>query len=186
MSDRKVGRYDRVQDAQAPGPDLPRAKLVGRVETVTAAVADPTILGREKLKRQKVSVNRLTDPLECEYSFGRISKAAYDAGNAYMAVCEIRSGGSSFEPSAGGGSHELAIGYAMERAARIVEMQEGVLRALGQSGALLLRHVLADGGRLDAMAETGVRASRRRVRHGFREALEGLARHFDRDGWPGA
>lgn len=185
---RSLGRYDRVAEAAHPGPDLPRSSRAtrGRIEIVQAAVPDPNPILGEKLKRQRVAINRLTDPLECERSFSRISEPAYLAGRAYMRVVEMAARSQSkpaFEPGDGGGSHDLAIGYAIERAAVVVEMQNDVARHLGSSAAFLLRLVLSDGHTLDQVAAV-LKIGKRRARSEFRDAIESLAVHFDRSRWP--
>lgn len=191
-ADRKShGRYERVHEAVHPGPELPRApkRMRGKVETVVAAVPDPNPVGGEKLRRQQVSVNRLTDPLECERSFGRISEGAYQAGQRYLAVVEAAAGAQSkpaYEPSSGGGSHELAIGYAMERAAELVRMHEDVQQVIGRYSAMILRLVLVDRRSFRGVAVItrargqSIRARKAEAAKDFRWALESLA-----DAWAG-
>ncbi|MGD9544964.1 hypothetical protein [Methylocystis sp.] len=192
---RALGRYDRVEDSKHPGPELPRSKrlLAGKVEIVEAAVPDPSIIGREKLKRQRAAVNRLTDPLECERSYGRISEPAYLAGRAYLAVAERARGAQSkavFEPGGGGGSHELSIGYAMEAAEALVAMQADVQSAVGAWAALILRGALVDGHSFREMAvrtnakRSNLKRAKRNIAAQFRQALETLAAHWDKSGWP--
>jgi hypothetical protein len=190
--ERKAGRYDRVEEATDPGPDLPRAprRMRGKVETVLAAVPDPNPIMGERLKRQKVSVNRLCDPLECERSYGRISERAYLAGKAYaLAVEPLTPPGPMGSGGGGGGCHELAIGYRIERAEAAVAMQAEVRRAIGAWAEMILRGVLADGHSFVEMAVKtrkrgeSKRRARARVAQEFREALEDLGNHWDRVGW---
>lgn len=187
---RTQGRYGRIDDATPPGPDLPRIRLKGRVETVTAAVPDPNIIGAEKLKRQRVSINRLTDPLECERSFGRITESAYLAGRLYMSVCEraaSRVAGISEQRTHGAGNRELAMARRLDAAEKVVLMQESVSSAIGALSALILRAILQDGHSLDeAAAIAGIRKRRKKqiVAREFREGLEAVAKSWDRYGWP--
>lgn len=192
MNNRAIGRYDNVSDSTHPGPALPRAprSMRGKVEIVEAAIPDPTNIGREKLKRQRASVNRLTDPLECERSFGRISEPAYLAGRAYTAVCERAAPGVAaglLEASSGAGDRDLAMVRSIDRIRDMVEMQEGVKAALGEWTSFILRGVLCDGHSfLDMAVIGGVRKRRKRllVAKVFREGVEDLAKHWDRCGWP--
>ncbi len=190
MSERKTyGRYERVHDAVHPGPALPRApkRMRGKIETVEAAVPDPNPIGGEKLRRQRVSVNRLTDPLECERSFGRISEGAYQAGRAYLMIVEAAVGGQSraaYEPASGGGSHELAIGYAMERATALVAMHDDVRMGIGRYSAMIVRLVLVEGYSFKQIAMAtrerarSIRARKQDVAREFRWAMESLADHW--------
>lgn len=192
MSNRALGRYDRISDSTHPGPDLPRAprSMRGKIEIVEAAIPDPTNIGKEKLKRQRAAVNRLTDPLECERSFGRISEPAYLAGRAYMAVCERAATPVAvglLEASSGAGDRDLAMVRSIDRIRDKVDMQEGVEAALGRWAAFILRGVLCDGHSfLEMAAIGGVRKRRKRflVAKVFREGVEDLAKHWDRCGWP--
>jgi hypothetical protein len=190
MSQRALGRYSRVREATDPGPALPSISLPGRVETVVGAVADPGIIGREKLKRQRAAVNRLTDPLECERSFGRISEPAYLAGRAYMAVCERAAIGVAaglLEPASGAGDRDRALVARIDHVRQAVDMQEGVSFAIGRKRALILRAILCDGQAFDDLrrfAPRGAKHPKSDVAIEFRAGLEEVAVFWDRSGWP--
>ena len=192
MSNRALGRYDRIADSTHPGPDLPRAprSMRGKIEIVEAAISDPTNIGKEKLKRQRAAVNRLTDPLECERSFGRISEPAYLAGRAYMAVCERAAIGVAsglLEASSGRGDRDLAMVRRIEAVREAVDMQEAIRWALGDKPALVLRAVLCDGQQFKDMRRFSARGEKHpksSVARQFRWALGELAEYWDKVGWP--
>lgn len=192
MSNRVLGRYDRITDAKHPGPELPRAQrfLRGKVEIVEAAIPDPTAIGREKLQRQRAAVNRLTDPLECERSAGRITEPAYLAGRAYMAICEraaIGVAATSLEASSGAGDRDLALAKRIDAVRVAVEMQEAVRFAIGDKRALILRAVLCDGQQfieLRRFAPRGTKHPKTDVAGNFRSGLVDLADYWDKAGWP--
>jgi hypothetical protein len=193
MSNRAIGRYDRVSESKHPGPELPRSAraMRGKVEIVEAAIPDPTAIGREKLQRQRAAVNRLTDPLECERSFGRISEPAYLAGRAYMAVCERAAIGVAaglLEPASGAGDRDRALVARIDHVRQAVDMQEGVSFAIGRKRALILRAILCDGQSFDDLrrfAPRGAKHPKSDVAIEFRTGLEEVAVFWDRQGWPG-
>jgi len=186
----KAGRYEDVEKAQHPGPELPRVNLPGRVETVIAAVDDPTNLGREKLAKQKVAVNRQTDMLEYERSRSRISENAYLAGRLYIEICEraaTRVAGLPLERTHGAGNRDLAMVHKIDRTREVVAMQCGVRSTIGKDGAYILRLVLQDGLTFEQIASAARVKKRRRVSivaRMFREGLESLSVQWDRIGWP--
>jgi hypothetical protein len=192
MINRALGRYDRITESVRPGPELPKSRksLAGKIEVVEAAVPDPTAIGREKLQRQRAAVNRLTDPLECERSFGRITEPAYLAGRAYMAVCERAAIGVAaglFEASSGAGDRDRALVARIEYVRQAVEMQEGVSFAIGRKRALILRAVLCDGQSFDDLrrfAPRGAKHPKTDVAIEFRAGLEEVAEFWDKQGWP--
>lgn len=191
-----AGRYSRVNDAQHPGPELPRSRLGAKVRI--AAVSDPMqSLGDAAKKgpaRQKVAVNIHTDVLETEYAYGRISTGAYMAGRTYQLVLEISrgraSGGASFEPKDRGNpatAHEWAIISGLERAQDTVDLIYDTREAVGQWAEILLSDVLGAGITLSqaAFARGYTSANGRKAVAGqFREALEGLAFHWEKSRTP--
>lgn len=187
------GRYTRVNDAQAPGPELPRHRPHARVRI--AAVADPMPDPDGKRPgRQKVAINIHTDALETEYAYGRITTAAYMAGRTYQLVLEISrgrtSGGSSWEPKDRPNpatAHEWAIVSGLERATEAVEMIHDTRRAVGQWAEILLSDVLGEGCTLAQAAAARGYSSKHgvtKVAREFREALEGLALHWEKSTAP--
>jgi hypothetical protein len=188
---KNYGRYDRVEEAVNPGPALPRAPkhMRGKVEIVVAAVEDPNVVGKEKLRRQRVAVNVARDTLEREYAFGRISTAAYQAGRAFERILEAargrRSRGVAFERSCGAGSQELQILRRVEIAERAIQIQAEVRSIIGEHDERLLRAILGDGLTFEKIAAgegcQGKRA-RARVAARFREALRVLAMEWGRGG----
>lgn len=192
-----AGRYTRVNDAQAPGPELPRKRPNMAIRV--GAVADPMPVHDANgalmaPKRQKVAVNIHTDALETEYSYGRISTAAYSAGRTYQYVLEVSrgrtSGGASFEPKDRGNpaiAHEWAIISGLERAADAVDLVYDVREAVGQWAECLLSDILGAGITIGAAAIARGYSStdgRRKVAGEFREALEGLALHWEKQRAP--
>lgn len=191
MAARKsYGRYDRIEEAVHPGPALPRApkRMEGKVEIVTAAVEDPNPVGGEKLRRQRVAVNVARDPLEREHAYHRISTAAYQAGRTFERILEaaqIGGGSASLERSGGAGDHEAVVAKSIDRAAAAVAAEYEARSACGQRGALILRAVLGDRqtfAQIAAAEGLGVKRGPTRIAAEFREALAGLAKHWERRG----
>jgi hypothetical protein len=183
-----TGRYTRVHDAQHPGPELPRARAHMRVRV--AAVPDPMpLIDSKRPTRQKVAINIHTDALETEYSYGRISEAAYCAGRAYQYVLEVSrgrtSGGCSFEPKDRcnpATAHEWAIISGLENAQAAVDLIYETRSAVGQWAECLLSDILGAGITIgQAALARGYTSThgRRKIAAEFREALEGLAKSFD-------
>jgi hypothetical protein len=183
------GRYSRIHDAQHPGPKLPAARAHLRVRI--AAVPDPMPLyDGKRPHRQKVAVNIKTDALETEYSYGRISDGAYHAGRAYQYVLEVSRGrtsnGASFEPKDRcnpATAHEWAIISGLENAQAAVDLIYETRSAVGQWAECLLSDILGAGITIGQAAIARGYVSthgRRKIAGEFREALEGLAKSFDR------
>ncbi|WP_159728352.1 hypothetical protein [Methylosinus sp. Ce-a6] len=153
----------------------------GKIEIVVAAVPDPNPIEGERLKRQKAAVNIAGNPLEREYSRGRISTEAYQAGLTFERILEaarIGGGAVSIEPSAGAGDHEAVIARAIDRAAAAVAACRDVRSKCGQRGALILRAVLGDRQTFVQIAVSeglGRDRGTRKIAAEFREALEALA-----------
>lgn len=193
-----AGRYSRVNDAQHPGPELPRRRPQAKIRI--AAVADPMpviIDGEAPLKapkRQKVAVNIHTDVLETEYAYDRISTGAYVAGRTYQMILEISrgrtSGGASFEPKDRGNpaiAHEWAIVSGLERAQDAVDLIYDTRKAVGQWAEALLSDVLGASITLSQAALARGYTStdgRRKIAGEFREALEDLALHWEKTWTP--
>lgn len=184
-----LGRYARIHDAIHPGPDLPRARAHQQIRI--AAVPDPMpVLDSKRPPRQKVAVNIKTDALETEYSYGRISEGAYFAGRTYQYVLEVARGrtsnGCSFEPKDRANpatAHEWAIIAGLERAQDAVDLIYETRKAVGQYAELLLSDILGQGATIgQAAIARGYESTwgRKKVAGEFREALEGLAKSFDR------
>lgn len=184
---KNYGRYDRIEEAVHPGPALPRApkRMKGKVEIVTAAVDDPNPVGGEKLRRQRVAVNVARDPLEREYAYHRISTAAYQAGRTFERILEaaqIGAGSVSLERSGGAGDHEAVVAKSIDRAAASVAAEYDARSACGQRGMLILRAVLGDRqtfAQIAAAEGLGVKRGTARIAAEFREALAGLALHWE-------
>ena len=195
MSNRALGRYDRISDAVSPGPDLPRSAraMRGKVETALAAVPDPTAIGKEKLQRQRAAVNRLTDPLECERSYGRISEPAYLAGRVCEAIWQraaIGRGSNAMEPSSGAGDRDAAMVRLVGAVRAAVGLNETLRVACGPYGAKVIIGVLCDGKRFAEMVMVA-KWEGKKPKHPetmiaglFRQGLEDLAEHLDKVGWP--
>ena len=92
----RLGRYEAVGSASCSGP-LPQEGRRGRQITIRHGAVDDldeTVPGR----RRRVAINTRTDPLEHEYSRGRLSEAAYRTGRTYQRVIE-RTSGRALPPS---------------------------------------------------------------------------------------
>ncbi|MBX9757227.1 MAG: hypothetical protein K2Y29_00510 [Beijerinckiaceae bacterium] len=199
---RNEGRYSRVNDAVHPGPALPKTGDRPHTKIRVGAVIEPGRMvdeaGRLIRRRQRVAINIHSDALEIEHAYGRLSQGAYQAGRVYQSVLEVSrgrsgGGGASFEPKDHGNSiaaHEWAIMSSLDRARAAVDMVDQVRRAVGLYAETVLSIVLADGATLkDAAIALGYRGERstwgrRKVAGEFREALEDIAREWDRRGWP--
>lgn len=191
---RSLGRYDEINSAISPGPQLePEGRRAGgKIAIRHGAVPDPNPL--LKGKRQRVAINVHSSALESEYAYGRISEAAYQAGRVYEAIVEAASGQQS-----GGGSTDgvdrgsvivrqiMAIVGSIDRAKKSVDLQSDVRSALGRDAEFLLRIVLVDRMTFGQIARlrgrTSGRASRQ-VGAEFRSALEILAVHWSKTRTP--
>jgi hypothetical protein len=156
---------------------------------------NPTFRG----ERQRVAVNRRTDALESEYSYGRLSEGAYRAGRIYQSVLECASG----SPSGGGQwmegdrvdvviAHELAILRGIDRADAVVVMLDDTCRVVGKLGQRVLALVLVDRLTLEQVAERVANRKDKLARsfyaETFRQSLEALADHWSsaHASWPRA
>lgn len=193
----RPGRYSRA-GASVPGPDLPAQgpRAGGKIEIVHAVVDDPNptldpgqnTIGR---RQQRVAINRKTDVLEIEHSYGRLSQGAYNAGLEYQRVLEIasgrRRGGISMEPASCVGDREIVILRALERAERAVAWQYEARRVLGEWAEGILEAILGKGltiGQVSEQAGFRSRYGRAEIGRTFREGLEDLAQHIERNGRP--
>lgn len=193
----RIGRYSQ-SGTSVPGPDLPAQgpRAGGKLEIVHAVVDDPNqALDPEKgsvgRRQQRVAVNAKTDALEMELRYGRITKAAYDAGQAYQDVLEAsagrRRGGISMEPASCAGDREMTIVRALERAEQAVTWQYEARRVLGAWAEGVIEAILGRGLTIAEVAQqVGYRSRYGRAEIGrtFREGLEDLALHFERYGRP--
>jgi len=187
MANRALGRYDRIADSTHPGPDLPRAprSMRSKIEIVEAAIPDPTNIGKEKLKRQRAAVNRLTDLLEYQRERGLISESAYLWGRSYMHVCDGVSTGCSkpvFELSDGGGDRDKAMASRLDKARTLVRWDSEIKMLVGQWQAFIVRSVLRDGAGFGELAiAVGYRSSygRHKIGKEFRESIEIIAEKWD-------
>lgn len=190
-----AGRYDRVNEAQHPGPDLPTDRdhlnLKIRIGAVLDPMPDPD---GKRPRRQRVAINIKTDALENEYSYGRITEGAYRAGRTYQHILEVSrgatSGGMSYEPKDRANpatAHEWAIISGLEKAQEAVDLVYTVREAVGQNAEALLSDVLVALITLQQAAHARGYSSKhgtRKVAGEFREALHDLAGHWDKVGWP--
>jgi len=184
---RTAGRYSQVSLARPPGDHLPKEGRQGaHITVVHGAVDDPnsTLRGR----RQRVAINAQTDPLEYEYSRGRMSEAAYRAGRIYQRILE-RSGqmptGSQWRQGDrvdAATAHELAIIRAIETATAAVRMLDDLRPIIGMMGerilymALIERKPLSDISQ--RMTQSNDRHATRWAGWMFRQALEAIADHW--------
>lgn len=185
---RARGRYDAIREASHPGPELPAVNLPGRIVTVVAAVADPNPALGEKLRRQRVAVNKHADALEMDYAYGRLSPAAYATGRVYQSILEACSGLKTekpvYEPSAGAGDRDTILALRLDRVETSVEMQYAARRAIGQWAELVVREILGGLTIRDASEKLRHPSKRGRayIAETFREGLEDLAVHWERHG----
>lgn len=191
-----LGRYDDINRASVPGEIERQGKRAGgKIVVRHGAVDDPN--PAFKGKRQRVAINVHSSALEAERAYGRITESAYQAGRIYEAIIEAASGARI----GGSGSNEgtdrgsvivrqlMAIVSSLDRAQRAVDLQHDVRRALGRDAELLLRVILGEGRTFGEISEGQGKTSawaRRQVAGAFREAVEDLARHWDRTGAPRA
>ncbi|EJW11261.1 hypothetical protein A33M_3339 [Rhodovulum sp. PH10] len=153
------------------------------MRTAVGAVPDPMEPGARLL----ATINRRTDILELERSHGRISEAAYQTGRILQEAFERQSRlGSSSNWNDGGRvdmseRRELAIGYAVQDARKVLALLRRVEEAVGVVGARMLRAIIGDRVPFGAYAEARGRAGDRAVRdvaERFRWLLEEVADHF--------
>lgn len=193
-----AGRY-RHGRARSPG-DLPAEGLDAkrpRLEIVHAVVDDPSPTFRGE--QQRVAINKRTDALEMEYSYGRLSESGYRAGRVYQSVLELSSG----SPTGGGQwmegdrvdaaiAHEVAILYGIDRARLAVDMLTDTAKIVGLLGQRVLELVLVKRLTLEQVSE---RIARRRDKlarsfyaETFRQSLEALAEYWSskKSRWPGS
>jgi hypothetical protein len=145
----RLGRYEAVGSASSSGP-LPREGRRGRQITIRhGAVDDPdeTVSGQ----RRRVAINTRTDPLEHEYSRGRLSEAAYRTGRTYQCVIERASGLRTLSSWRDGVrvdvgiSGDKAIVLALDRASQAVRVRDEVRPIIGLLGERILALTLGDG-----------------------------------------
>jgi hypothetical protein len=169
--------------------DLPRegGRAAGKIEIVHACAIDPNatlsaVDGQIGKRQQRVAINRNTDALEREYSFGRLSVAAYESGRIYQTILEkangARSAGCAFEPSSGHGSPDGAIVGALDAAAEAITLKAEVQRVVGETAEKLLVSILLHGN--DFRTLGGSPWKGRAIAHSFRAALEALGDHWQK------
>jgi hypothetical protein len=142
-----LGRYQQVR-----GADLPAVGYVGRpvpsqnVRTAIAAVPDP----EDPKHRILATVNRAVDLLEEERSKGRIKEDAYRVGRLIQAIGEAAPGIRGSNWSGGDRvdvtrAHNEAVMAGLYHARRLAELEQHMLRRIGEENAKMLRAILVDG-----------------------------------------
>lgn len=187
------GRYEAVGSASDPGP-LPREGGRGDHVAIRHGVVDDPNAPRSG-RRQRVAINIRTDPLELEYSRGRLSEAAYSTGRTYQRVIERASGVRTMSSWRDndcvdvGISGDHAIIAALDRASQAVRMRDEVRPIIGLLGERILALTLGDGLTFAETAERlgaygGEPSARRHAASfyawTFRQSLEILAAEWQR------
>lgn len=203
---RKISRYS-PETADVARIDVPHEgkRAGGKIQIIRGHEIDPNqalenVKGQVGKRRQRVAINRNTDALEREHSYGRLSPAAYRAGTIYQRIIErsrgATSGGCSMEPSNGGGSNEQAMAARMDAAEATVHLRADARKAIGPIPECILSCVLGDrlpfpqvAAKLAQEPRAGAGwyrskgGSARAVRL-FRKGLEDLAEYWDLHGEP--
>ena len=202
----KISRYSPEPEGTVDTGHLPRAgkRAGGKIDIVRTHEVDPNqdpdAKGQVGKRRQRVAVNRNTDALERETSYGRLSPAAYRAGGIYQRIiersCGATTGGCSMEPSDGGGSQTHAIAARMDDAASAVAAKNDARKAVGEVGEVILTGVLGERKsfrdvavllatkRRKGAAWYASKGGTARVARLFRDGLEDLAKFWDVHGEP--
>jgi len=145
---RKISRYS-PETADVARIDVPHEgkRAGGKIEVAHGHEVDPNptlepLKGQVGKRRQRVAINRNTDALEREHSYGRLSPAAYRAGTIYQRIIErsrgATMGGRSMEPSNGRGSHDHAIAARIDDARAAIAVQDDARKAIGADGEFII------------------------------------------------
>ena len=192
----RVGRY-RGDPVGMTFVDLPRQgkRAGGKIEIVHGHAEDPNrtlgdVAGQVGRRQQKVAINRRADALEFEYSYGRISEAAYAAGRTYQRVIEasrMGCGGGSMEPSTGSSDHDMMISKRVDRSRTLVIWYKRIRSIVGQWQALIIDLALDERILLGEIAKRiGYRSKwgRAKISREFRDSLELIASEWEKRGEP--
>jgi hypothetical protein len=142
-----LGRYQQVR-----GTDLRAVGYVGRpvpsqnARTAIAAVPDP----EDPKRRILATVNRSVDILEEERGKGRIDEDAYRVLRLIQAIGEAAPGIRGSNWSRGDRvdvtrAHNEAVMAGVYHARRMVELEQHMLRRIGEENAAMLRAIIVDG-----------------------------------------
>lgn len=167
----------------------------GKIEVEHATALDPVALVSGVKRERAVARNRRTDTLQFEFSCGRISPGAFQAGRVFQRVAEragkISWGSQGFEPSVGAGDRDVLMAKRIAAMEIYVEWSRSLRQILKNrpppDPALVIEGVLIDCRTLcEQTTHMGFRGWRHKnqILKAFRDGLEEVACEWERCGFP--
>jgi hypothetical protein len=175
----------------------------GKIEVSHGVVPEPSAtllsiaISPGKSPYVRAAINAKADVLEWEYRYRRISPIAYAAGNTYLGImgetysAELRA--RPLEPSPHVSDDGTKAILRMERAMRLKEMRQDVVRAIGKDAVAIIDDVLgveeterAHRSLTQVAIDRGITKKWLIAKFckDFRKALEDLALHWGGTSWP--